>query len=109
VIIEDDVFVGGGCGIYEGCIVRERAVLAPGVILTGATKIYDLVNETIVSRPDGRRKSGGPGRRRRRSWRSPSADSEFASEHGLSLYAPMIVKYRDERTAASTTLESALR
>jgi 2,3,4,5-tetrahydropyridine-2,6-dicarboxylate N-succinyltransferase len=108
VIVEDDVFVGGGCGIYEGCIIRERAVLAPGVILTGATKIYDLVNETIVSRSE----NGGsleipagavvvPGAR--------SADSEFASEHGLSLYAPMIVKYRDEKTAASTTLETALR
>lgn len=108
VIVEDDVFVGGGCGIYEGCIIRERAVLAPGVILTGATRIYDLVNETVISRQSG----GGslevpagavvvPGSR--------SADSVFAVKQGLSLYAPVIVKYRDEKTAASTTLESALR
>lgn len=107
VIVEDDVFVGGGCGIYEGCIIRRGAVLAPGVILTGATRVYDLVNERTIVRA-----SGGsleipegavvvPGTRR--------ASSTYAEELGLSLYAPIIVKYRDRSTDASTTLESALR
>ncbi|NNF57653.1 MAG: 2,3,4,5-tetrahydropyridine-2,6-dicarboxylate N-succinyltransferase [Rhodothermaceae bacterium] len=107
VVIEDDVFVGGGCGIYEGTIVRERAVLAAGVILTRSTRVYDLVHETIL------RSSAGaaleipagavvvPGTR--------AVDSEFGREHGLSLSAPCIVKYRDASTDASTTLEDALR
>ncbi len=107
VIVEDDVFIGGGCGVYEGCIVRERAVLAPGVILTGSTRIYDVAKERIIE------KSGDaplevpagavvvPGTRK--------ATSAFGEAHGLSLYAPVIVKYRDEKTDAATTLESALR
>ncbi len=107
VIVEDDVFVGGGCGVYEGCIVRSRAVLAPGVILTGSTRIYDLVYERIVERqgsaplevPEGAVLVPG----------SRTAPGSFGAAHGLSLYAPIIVKYRDEKTDASTTLESALR
>jgi 2,3,4,5-tetrahydropyridine-2,6-dicarboxylate N-succinyltransferase len=107
VVIEDDVFVGGGCGIYEGCLVRRGAVLAAGVILTGSTRVYDLVNETVI------RGSGEhpleipenavlvPGTR--------AHDSDFGREHGLSLSAPVIVKYRDQSTNASTTLEEALR
>lgn len=107
VVVEDDVFVGGGCGIYEGCIVRQGAVLAPGVILTGATRIYDLVHERVIQRPDGgvlevpERAVLVPGAR--------TPNSNFAREQGISLYAPVIVKYRDEKTAASTTLEEALR
>ncbi len=107
VIIEDDVFVGGNCGIYEGCLVRRGAVLASGVILTGATRLYDLVHDRILSRSE----SGSlevpenavvvPGAR--------SVDTEFGRQVGLSLYTPVIVKYRDERTDASTTLEEALR
>lgn len=107
VIVEDDVFVGGGCGIYEGCIIRRGAVLAPGVILTGATRIYDLVNESVHSRGE----NGVlevpedavlvPGSR--------SVASSFAERNGIALYAPVIVKYRDRKTAASTTLEDALR
>lgn len=107
VIVEDDAFLGGGCGIYEGCLVRRGAVLAPGVVLTGSTRIYDIVNERILSRND----AGVlevpedavlvPGSRR--------AGGGFAAEHGLSLYAPVIVKYRDRKTKASTTLEEALR
>lgn len=107
VVVEDDVFVGGGCGIYEGCIVRRRAVLASGVILTGSTRVYDLVRERVLSRaengsleiPEGAVVVPG----------SRAAGGSFAQEHGLALYAPMIVKYRDERTDAATTLESALR
>ena len=107
VIVEDDVFLGGGCGIYEGCVVRRGAVLAPGVILTGSTRIYDLPNERTLSRTE-----GGvlevpedavivPGSRQ--------ISGDFAAEHGLALYAPVIVKYRDRKTNASTTLEEALR
>lgn len=107
VVVEDDVFVGGGCGIYEGCVVRERAVLASGVILTRSTRVYDLVNETILrSSSDASLEIpvGAvvvPGSR--------SVDSGFGREHGLSLSAPCIVKYRDASTDASTTLEEALR
>ena len=107
VVIEDGVFVGGGCGVYEGTVVRENAVLAAGVILTRSSRVYDLVNETTL------RASGDapleipagavvvPGTR--------AVDSDFGREHGLSLSAPMIVKYRDASTDASTTLEDALR
>ena len=107
VVIEDDVFVGGNCGVFEGCIVRENAVLAAGVTLTASSKVYDLVNETVhtgssddpVEIPA--RAVVVPGSR--------AVDSDFGREHGLSLHAPMIVKYRDERTEAATALEDALR
>jgi 2,3,4,5-tetrahydropyridine-2-carboxylate N-succinyltransferase len=107
VVIEDDVFVGGNCGVYEGVIVSERAVMAPGVILTGGTAVYDLVRERIYRRtPEAPLTipSGAvlvPGTR-------PAVGS-FASGHNVSLYTPVIVKYRDEKTDASTMLESALR
>jgi len=107
VVIEDDVFVGGGCGLYEGCLVRQGAVLAPGVILTGATRLYDLVHERILERSPGEplevpeRAVVVPGSR--------AVSSAFGRMHNLSLYAPIIVKYRDARTDAATTLENALR
>ncbi|HEX7070455.1 MAG TPA: 2,3,4,5-tetrahydropyridine-2,6-dicarboxylate N-succinyltransferase [Rhodothermales bacterium] len=107
VIVEDDVFVGGGCGIYEGCIVRRGAVLAPGVILTGSTRLYDLVREEVITRADGatlevpKNAVVVPGTR--------TVQTDFAAKQGLGLYAPVIVKYRDERTDASTSLETALR
>lgn len=107
VVIEDDVFVGGGCGIYEGCIVRRGAVLAAGVILTASTKVYDLVNETVLQRTAERSleiPEGAvvvPGVR--------AVDGDFARAHGLGLSAPVIVKYRDARTDAATSLEDALR
>lgn len=107
VIIEDDVFLGGGSGVYEGCLVRQGAVLAPGVILTGATRLYDLVHERILQRHGDkplevpRNAVVVPGAR--------AVTSDFGTENGLSLYSPVIVKYRDEKTAASTTLEEALR
>lgn len=107
VVIEDDVLVGGNTGVYEGTIVRERAVLASGVILTRSTPVFDLPNEKIIKSID-----GGPleipagavvvqGSR--------AITSGFGKENGLSLYAPMIVKYRDEKTDASTQLEDYLR
>ena len=107
VILEDDVFVGGGCGIYEGCLVRAGAVLAPGVILTRATRLYDLVREQVLTADaDGTLEvpAGAvvvPGSR--------PATSPFARTHGLALYTPVIVKYRDARTDAATTLEDVLR
>ena len=102
VIIEDDVFIGGGCGIYEGCIVREKAVLAPGVILTGALQMYDLVNEEVIPAKEvPPRAVVVPGTR--------AVKSSFAKTRGLSLYAPVIVKYRDAKTDAGTALENALR
>jgi 2,3,4,5-tetrahydropyridine-2-carboxylate N-succinyltransferase len=107
VIVEDDVLVGGGCGVYEGTIVRERAVLAAGTILTGSTPVYDLPREKIYQRtpeapleipagavvvPGSRNVRGQTGR----AW-------------GLSLYAPVIVKYRDEKTDRAVQLEDYLR
>ena len=93
--------------MYEGAIVRERAVLASGTIITGSTPVYDLVRETIYRRsPDAPLEIpvGAvvvPGSR--------AIQSDKAHEWGLSLYAPVIVKYRDEKTDAATQLEEALR
>ncbi|HEV2883847.1 MAG TPA: 2,3,4,5-tetrahydropyridine-2,6-dicarboxylate N-succinyltransferase [Pyrinomonadaceae bacterium] len=107
VVIEDDVVVGGGCGVYEGTIVRERSVLAAGTILTGSTPVYDLVKEKIYQRsPDAPLEipAGAvvvPGSRNVR--------AEAGRAWGLSLYAPVIVKYRDEKTDAATQFEDLLR
>ena len=107
VIVEDDVLVGGNCGVYEGTVVKRRAVLAAGVILTRSTPVYDLVRETIhraeesgplvipeeaVVVPGSRNVTRGKGR-----------------EWGVSLYTPVIVKYRDEKTDLATALEAWLR
>ena len=113
VVIEDDAFIGGGCGVYEGCVVREGAVLAAGVRLTGSTCLYDVPNETVhtgtgddpLEVPE--RAVVVPGSRSMTD--EGSDDTGFAAENGLSLYAPIIVKYRDERTDAGTALEDALR
>jgi 2,3,4,5-tetrahydropyridine-2-carboxylate N-succinyltransferase len=111
VIIEDDVLVGGNCGVYEGTIVRKGAVLAAGTILTRGTPIFDLVNGTILRAtdelplivpenavvvPGSRAVAKGKGHERSQAW-------------GLSLYAPVIVKYRDDKTSLSTALEELLR
>ncbi len=107
VIIEDDVLVGGNCGVYEGTIVRERAVLAPGTILTGSTPVFDLVREEIYRRSDASPleiPAGAvvvPGSR--------AVETKQGRAWNLSLYAPVIVKYRDERTNAATLLEDYLR
>jgi len=107
VIIEDDVVVGGNCGVYEGTIVREGAVLASGTILTGSTPVFDLVRETVYRRGEASAleiPAGAvvvPGSR--------SVQNERGREWGLSLYAPVIVKYRDEKTDAATQLEDLLR
>ncbi|SPE24905.1 2,3,4,5-tetrahydropyridine-2,6-dicarboxylate N-succinyltransferase [Candidatus Sulfotelmatomonas gaucii] len=107
VVIEDDVLIGGNCGVYEGAIVRKGAVLAAGTILTRGTPLFDLVTghviratadlplivpENAVVVPGARAVTKGKGQ-----------------EWGLSLYAPAIVKYRDDKTDLSTTLEDLLR
>ena len=111
VVIEDDVLVGGNSGVYEGTIVRKGAVLAAGTILTRGTPLFDLVNgqvlratadlplivpENAVVVPGSRAVTKGKGHAN-------------AAEWNLSLYAPVIVKYRDDKTDLSTTLEDLLR
>ena len=107
VIVEDEVLVGGNCGVYEGAIIKRRAVLAAGTIITGSTPVYDLPNERIIKPepgqpivipegavvvPGSRQVTVGAGR----GW-------------GLSLATPVIVKYRDEKTDARTELERWIR
>ena len=107
VIIEDEVLLGGNCGVYEGALVRERAILASGVVLTGSTPVFDAARGVIYRRegdkpleipagavvvPGARAISVGP-----------------AKDWGLSVYAPVIIKYRDEKTEASVKLEDFLR
>ncbi len=107
VIIEDEVLVGGQCGIFEGTIVKRRAVLGAGVILTRSTPVYDLVHERIYRSgreaplviPEGA--VVVPGAR--------PAPGEFALAHGLAITTPVIVKYRDVRTDWHTALEEILR
>jgi len=107
VVIEDDVLVGGNTGVYEGTIVRERAVLASGVILTRATPLFDLVKGEVIKSagekplevPAGAVVVQG----------SRAVTSEQGRAWGLSIYAPIIVKYRDEKTDVSTKLEDYLR
>src|SRR6266550_416106 len=107
VVIEDDVLVGGNCGVYEGTIVRERAVLAAGTILTGSTPVYDLAREKIYQRTPSEPleiPAGAvvvPGSR--------SVRGDCGRAWGLSLYAPVIVKYRDEKTERAVQLEDYLR
>ena len=107
VIVEDDVLVGGNCGVYEGTIVRERAVLASGTILTGSTPVYDLVRGEIYQRA-----SDGPLEIPAGAVVVPGAravTTERGREWGLSLYAAVIVKYRDEKTDTAVRLEDYLR
>ena len=107
VVIENDAFVGGNCGIYEGTVVRERAVLAPGVILTRGTPVYDVAREVIYRSDEDRPleiPAGAvvvPGSR--------AAGSPWAVARGLAVYTPVIVKYRDSGTDAATALEQSLR
>jgi len=107
VIIEDDVLVGGNCGVYEGTIVRERAVLASGTVLTGSTPVYDLVRGEVYQRT-----TAGPLEVPAGAVVVPGArevNNEHGRKWGLSLYAAVIVKYRDEKTETSVQLEDYLR
>ncbi len=107
VIIEDDVLVGGNCGVYEGTVVKRRAVLGAGVILTGSTPVYDVVREKIYRRegdvplviPEGAVVVPG----------SRGITSGKGRDWNLALYTPVIVKYRDEKTDQGTRLEELLR
>jgi 2,3,4,5-tetrahydropyridine-2-carboxylate N-succinyltransferase len=107
VIIEDDVLVGGNCGVYEGAVVKRRAVLAAGTIVTGSTPVYDVVNDRVIEAKPGEPliiPEGAvvvPGTR-------PLTHGR-AREWGLSVATPIIVKYRDEKTGARTALESWIR
>jgi 2,3,4,5-tetrahydropyridine-2,6-dicarboxylate N-succinyltransferase len=107
VIIEDDVLVGGNTGVYEGTIVRERAVLASGVILTRSTPVFDLPNERIIKAENGNSLEIPAGAVVVQG--SRAITSGFGKDNGLSIYCPIIVKYRDEKTDASTRLEDYLR
>jgi 2,3,4,5-tetrahydropyridine-2,6-dicarboxylate N-succinyltransferase len=107
VVVEDDVLVGGNCGVYEGTVVRERAVLAPGTVLTGGTVVFDLVHDRAYRREDDRALEIPPGAVVVPGTR-PVRSGPGACE-GIALYAPVIVKYRDERTDASVKLEELLR
>jgi len=107
VVIEDDVLVGGNCGVFEGTIVRARAVLAAGVVLTRGTPVFDLVKETVY-----RGDSDQPLEIPENAVVVPGAraiKSGWGAEQQLALQAPVIVKYRDEKTDLATTLESWLR
>lgn len=107
VVIEDDVMVGGNTGVYEGTIVREKAVLATGVILTRSTPVFDLPNGRIIKAEEGKPLEIPAGAVVVQG--SRAVTNEFGKANGLSIYAPIIVKYRDERTDTATKLEDYLR
>ena len=129
VIIEDEVLVGGNCGVYEGTIVGAGAVLAAGTVLTGSTPVYDLVRDAVYRRESAIRASSEEGRGAREKAgedaRAPRAlmippgavvvpgsravTSGRGKELGLSLYTPVIIKYRDEKTDQAVRLEELLR
>lgn len=107
VIIEDEVMVGGNCGVYEGTVIQRRAVLGSGVILNRSTPVYDLVNEKVLTATDDSPLmipaeavvvSG-----------SRQVSKGIGKEWGISLYTPVIVKYRDEKTDGKLQLEDLLR
>ena len=107
VIVENNVMVGGNCGIYEGTIVKERAVLGSGVILTRSTPVYDVVRGEVLTAtdddplviPEGAVVVAG----------SRAIHKGKGQEWGISLYTPVIVKYRDSKTDARVQLEDYLR
>ncbi len=107
VIIEDNVFVGGNCGIYEGTIIEENAVIGTGVILNGSTPLFDNTSGEFLRKndasplkvPAGAVVVSG----------SRPVRNGFGKEHGIHLYCPVIIKYRDQKTSSSVTLEELLR
>jgi len=107
VIVEDEVLIGGNCGVYEGAVVKKRAVLGTGTILNRSTPVYDLVRGLVYKASDdqplvipeeavlvagARAVTGGPGK-----------------DWGISVYTPVIVKYRDSKTDTKIQLEDLLR
>ena len=107
VIVEDDVLVGGNTGIYEGAVIKQRAVIAAGTVLTGSTPVYDLVNGVVIKPSAGQPlviPEGAvvvPGAR--------AVTVGAGRDWGLSLATPVIVKYRDDKTDARTELEQWIR
>lgn len=107
VIVEDQVFVGGNCGIYEGTVVKRRAVIGAGVLLTASLPVYDLVKNQVYRRtehtplviPEGAVVVQG----------SRPASQPFAKANQIAIYTPVIIKYRNEDTDAATVLEESLR
>lgn len=107
VIIEDDVMIGGNCGVYEGVIIRKGAVLGTGVILNSSMKVYDIVNNRILQStadspleiPENAVVVSG----------SRAINTEFAIGNKLSLYTPIIIKYKDEKTSSKISLNELLR
>ena len=107
VIIEDDVMIGGNCGVYEGVTVQRRAVLGSGVILNASTPVFDIVKNCVYRStseqplvvPESAVVVAG----------ARSIGGDFSREHGLHVSTPIIVKYRDDKTDARTALENALR
>lgn len=107
VIVEDNAFVGGGAGVYEGTIIGRGAVLAAGVVITRSTPLYDAVNNVYITAADGKPlvvpsnavvvKGSRP------------LKGESAAKEGIHVYMPVIIKYRDDKTKASVALEEALR
>ena len=101
VVVEDEAFIGGLVGLFEGIVVRRRAVIASGVVITAGTVIHDLVHGRELRRevPEGAVVVPG----------SRPASGDYALARGLHLQVPCIVKYRDPKTDAATALEEALR
>jgi 2,3,4,5-tetrahydropyridine-2,6-dicarboxylate N-succinyltransferase len=107
VVIEDDVFIGGNCGIYEGTIISAKAVIGAGTIITGGTPVFDLVRDVILTKSESRpvvippNAVVVPGSR-------PVSQGR-GRELGLHVYSPIIIKYRDEKTDKSARLEDLVR
>lgn len=108
VVVEDECMIGGNTGIYEGTVIRKGAVIGAGVVLTRSTPVYDLVNETVyrgTAESPLEIPAGAvvvPGSR-------PISKGTFALNQGLHIATPVIIKYRDDKTDAATTLEMLLR
>jgi len=107
VIVEDNVMIGGNCGVYEGVRLMKNVVLGTGVILNASTRVYDLVNQTELKAssdsplviPMGAVVVPG----------SRTINTDYGRKNGLSIATPLIIKYRDDKTDAKTALEDALR
>jgi len=107
VIVEDGALIGGNCGVYEGAVIKRRAVLGAGTIITGSTPIYDLPNGVIIKPAPGQPIVVPEGAVVVQGARPVTSGK--GAEWGLSLATPVIVKYRDEKTDARTELESWIR
>ncbi|MCD4650728.1 MAG: 2,3,4,5-tetrahydropyridine-2,6-dicarboxylate N-succinyltransferase [Candidatus Cloacimonetes bacterium] len=101
VIVEDNVFIGGNCGLYEGVIVRQSAIIAAGVVITSGTPVYDAVNKCYLIK--------SPAFEIPANAVVVSGSRPLKSNPEFSVYCPIIIKYRDEKTETSVVLEECLR